>query len=168
MAGTSVRCRQDTTLTWLAFPRVTCSPCAVPPWAFSVLGSMPEAAAITGGHDGYLIVRFADDFPLRSLALPDTTLAKHTQRAVIATCRSTAKAPGAVQLRYFAPQYATAEDSATGSALRILADYWASQDGIQRLSAAQLSPRGGQLYSRVEAESVWVGGRVIAEAVDGH
>lgn len=166
-ANTGVRCRQEGTLTWLGFPRMPCSPCALPRWAFSVLGADPQDAAIAGAQDGYLILRFADDFPLRALAAPDASLASHTQRALILTSRSTAGAPGAVRLRYFAPQYGTIEDSATGSAMRVLADYWAAQRNILRLTAHQLSARGGELYSLIEADTVWVGGRVVIEPVEG-
>jgi len=47
--------------------------------------------------------------------------------------------------RYFAPWNGIPEDPVTGSAHTVLAPYWASQLGLQKMVAKQCSPRGGVL-----------------------
>ena len=67
--------------------------------------------------------------------------------------------------RYFAPQHGIAEDIATGSAMRVLADFWQAQGGYNELRAWQCSVEGGHLFSRIQGGITWVGGRVEAEGV---
>lgn len=71
-----------------------------------------------------------------------------------------------IQLRYLAPQYSPAEDSATGSAMRVLASYWQFRNGVTRLDAWQRSAGGGLLRSEIDDQgSVWVGGNVFVRAL---
>jgi predicted PhzF superfamily epimerase YddE/YHI9 len=63
----------------------------------------------------------------------------------------------AIQLRYFAPQYGVPEDTATGSALRVLAEYWSPR--FTRLTAEQCSPAGGLLLAQWTPDHIDVGGR---------
>ena len=63
-------------------------------------------------------------------------------------------------MRYFAPQYGVEEDIATGSAMRVLAQYWSSR--FKQLTVYQCSPQGGLLLSRHTATHVEVGGRCVS------
>jgi predicted PhzF superfamily epimerase YddE/YHI9 len=145
---------------WVGLAPLASSDCAVPQWTTTLFGSPPARAATAGQSDDYLILVWADDFPLRELALP-ANLAQHTQRAVIATCLN-ARQPGFdICFRYFAPQHGIAEDVATGSAMRVLATFWQQQLG-DSLRAMQCSPQGGELLSRVEPGITWVGGNVLS------
>jgi len=66
----------------------------------------------------------ADDFDLKHIAPPDNGLSNWPQRAIICTAAQPSTGTDAITLRYFAPQYGVVEDTATGSAMRVLADYW--------------------------------------------
>jgi hypothetical protein len=71
-----------------------------------------------------------------------------------------------IQLRYMAPQYSPSEDSATGSAMRVLASYWQSRLGACRLEAWQRSAGGGLLHTHIDEQGrVWVGGKVAVQAL---
>lgn len=112
---------------------------------------------LAGPDDGYLVARLPDGFDLTSLSPPGAALEQITRRALIAT--TLLDAAGAIGLRYFAPQYGVAEDSATGSAMRVLARYWA--DRFQNLTATQFSPAGGELFSSICGATTRIGGRVV-------
>jgi len=60
--------------------------------------------------------------------------------------------------RFFAPKFGIDEDPVTGSAHCMLAPYWAEKLNKTRLSAQQLSVRGGEMVCEVK------GGRVIIDA----
>jgi PhzF family phenazine biosynthesis protein len=64
--------------------------------------------------------------------------------------------------RYFAPSYGIPEDPVTGSIHAALTPYWAARLNRSTLSAAQLSPRGGELRCQLVAERVCVAGRAAA------
>lgn len=63
--------------------------------------------------------------------------------------------------RYFAPGCSLPEDPVTGSAHCTLVPYWAQRLGKTKLTARQLSKRGGSLWCRLEQESVFVSGKAI-------
>ena len=160
MGRSEIPCRQANGLYWLGFARVRCRGSELPAWALSQFGAEPMAAALAGPEDGYLILHWPDNFQLKRLRVPTAAVGASTRRAVIVTCRDTDAATDTIHLRYFAPQYGIVEDSATGSAMRILADYWAQTCGLEGLHGRQDSPRGGELFSRLEGEIAWVGGRI--------
>ena len=54
------------------------------------------------------------------------------------------------------------EDNATGSAMRLLVDYWHQRTGATRFSAFQCSPVGGVLLGNLNGNFVEVGGSVEA------
>ena len=139
------------------------SNCALPQWLDEYFADPPRYAAVAGDGRGYLVLQWPDDYPLQTLAVPDADLRNETGRAIIATAaRQKLKSPGNEDIcyRYFAPQHGVAEDTATGSAMRILADYWDQREGMQSLVAFQCSTGGGMLYSTLDHEMVNVGGRV--------
>ena len=63
--------------------------------------------------------------------------------------------------RYFAPKIGITEDAATGSTHCTLAPYWSKRFGTRKLRAAQLSPRGGELWCEYLDDKV----RISAKAV---
>lgn len=152
---------------WCALSRLSTAACALPDWASSLVGAPVIAAAAAGDENGYLVLELAPNTNLATLPAPGDLLAGHTQRALILTSAvSDTAAPYAdvaqIRSRYFAPQYGVPEDAATGSAMRILADYWAGRGSGDRLVAQQQSPAGGLLFSRIVDERVWIGGYVTA------
>lgn len=78
-------------------------------------------------------------------------------RGIIAT------APGAAcdfVSRFFAPKFGIPEDPVTGSAHCILTPYWAGRLGKRRLSARQISRRGGDLVVEDRGKRTLISGRV--------
>lgn len=164
MGHTEVQCQAAGPLVWLQFPLVDIATVTTDPRLAALLDAQPLACAHVGAADGYLIVELAPDFPLESIAAPGQRLQAITDRALIVTCASStglADADALIHCRYFAPQHGSAEDTATGSAMRILAQYWRAAGLGPRLVAYQCSPGGGLLYSAVEDNAVWIGGKVI-------
>lgn len=60
--------------------------------------------------------------------------------------------------RYFAPKVGVPEDPVTGSAHCTLIPYWSEVLGKKDLFACQVSPRGGELWCRLEGERVRIAG----------
>ncbi|MXN20066.1 PhzF family phenazine biosynthesis isomerase [Pseudooceanicola sp. GBMRC 2024] len=63
--------------------------------------------------------------------------------------------------RYFVPGSGIDEDPVTGSTHATLVPLWAERLGRTRLSAAQLSRRGGQIACRLEGDRVYLEGQAI-------
>ncbi|MBZ0172959.1 MAG: PhzF family phenazine biosynthesis protein [Phycisphaerales bacterium] len=63
--------------------------------------------------------------------------------------------------RFFAPRAGVNEDPVTGSAHCTLAPYWANKTGKKRLTARQVSKRGGEMVCEVKGDRV----RLIGKAV---
>jgi PhzF family phenazine biosynthesis protein len=62
--------------------------------------------------------------------------------------------------RFFAPAFGIGEDPVTGSSHCTLVPYWAKRLGRKRLSAVQVSARGGELVCEDRGERVSIGGSV--------
>lgn len=150
-------------IAWVGLPPLDTAPCAAPDWLSALFPSPPLRCAHAGGSDGYLVLEWPAGTDLRALPAPGPQLRAHTRRALIATSPARGQRGVDLQLRYFAPQYDSAEDSATGSAMRVLAGYWQARCG-DALKAWQCSPDGGLLLSRMDAGRCWIGGRVQLEA----
>jgi predicted PhzF superfamily epimerase YddE/YHI9 len=147
--------------TWLRFERLPTLACPVPAWVGEVFPgtSQPVSAATCGDEQGYLVLQWADGFSLEALPSPHDRFSALSRRALICTSAQPSVGADAIQLRYFAPQYGVAEDAATGSAVRVLADYWSPR--FASLTAQQCSPEGGRLLARIATDHVEVGGRCI-------
>jgi predicted PhzF superfamily epimerase YddE/YHI9 len=63
--------------------------------------------------------------------------------------------------RFFAPSVGIPEDPVTGSAHCTLVPYWASRLGRARLTARQVSARGGELRCEDRGERVSMAGRAV-------
>ena len=67
--------------------------------------------------------------------------------------------------RFFAPQFGINEDPVTGSAHTTLTPYWSKITGKTKLSALQLSKRGGELICELEGERVLISGKAVTYLV---
>ncbi len=164
MGNTQIKCRAFGGRTWVGFTPLATRPCEVPDWLPGLLRAAPLDCAEAGGADGYLVVRLGEEMLIDAVNAPGDALTRHSQRALIVTrhCSDTGKAePAHIQLRYFAPQYGEPEDTATGSAMRVLADYWQKQGLGPRLAAQQHSAAGGVLFSHIDEDVIWIGGNVV-------
>ena len=150
-------------LIWLRFHRISCQSCAIPLWLDKVFDKPGVIdAALAGDEQGYLVLRWPNDFPLDSINAPPTDIERFTQRAIICTARQITKSTP-VHFRYFAPQYGVVEDQATGSAMRILADYWRQR--FNSFAALQVSREKGYFLARCEdSEFVEIGGYCVEVA----
>ncbi len=61
--------------------------------------------------------------------------------------------------RFFTPRATLLEDPVTGSAHCSLIPYWASVLSKQKMTAHQISDRGGRLYCENRIDRVWIGGK---------
>ena len=76
-----------------------------------------------------------------------------------------AKDPGVDFLsRFFAPREGILEDPVTGSAHCTLIPYWAERLGKKRLTARQVSRRGGTLFCELKGDRVDIAGRAVTYA----
>ncbi len=69
--------------------------------------------------------------------------------------------------RFFAPASGIDEDPVTGSSHCSLAPYWAEKLGKNRLTARQISSRGGEMICEVKGDRVYLTGRCVAY-LEGH
>jgi len=89
---------------------------------------------------------------------PDFSLMKKLDRMVIIT------APGKevdFVSRFFAPTAGIDEDPVTGSAHSQLIPFWSYKLGKQKMTARQLSKRGGELVVEQKGERVMMGGECV-------
>ena len=61
--------------------------------------------------------------------------------------------------RFFAPRAGINEDPVTGSAYCTLIPFWADRLNKGKLSAKQISRRGGEVSCRLQGDRVAIGGR---------
>jgi predicted PhzF superfamily epimerase YddE/YHI9 len=134
--------------------------CAVPAFAAAVLGAQPLSAAEVGGPSGYLLLELADASAVQALQPDFSAISAATRRALMVTARAMhADGLGCV-FRYFAPQYGSPEDAATGSAAVQLAAFWSSRLERERFTAVQLSAQGARLQLGCGGDSVDLTARV--------
>ena len=124
------------------------------------LGGAPEA--VLAGFDYIAVYASADE--VRALAPDFARLKQLDLRGVVATAPGRPGDAGAGDFvsRCFYPKLGIDEDPVTGSAHCQLAPYWADRLGRDRLSARQLSRRGGTVGCVVEGDRV----RLIGTAAD--
>jgi PhzF family phenazine biosynthesis protein len=81
-------------------------------------------------------------------------------RGLIATAKSDDPQHDFVS-RFFAPNHGIPEDPVTGSAHCKLAPYWAKRLGKAKMTARQISPRGGTVVCEVVGDRVKLGGTCV-------
>ncbi len=124
-----------------------------------ILSAALGAGAVESFDAPFGYVAIYDD-PASVAALdPDMdSIAGLDRGAVIAT------APGSASdfvIRVFAPKLGLPEDPVCGTAHRIIVPYWADRFKRQTLHSRQLSPRGGDLYCRLDGERVVISGESV-------
>ena len=115
----------------------------------------PEILGVYKSRD-YLI-ELNDEEAVRKIQ-PDFTLMKKTGEKIIIT------APGKVVdfvSRFFAPSAGVDEDPVTGSAHSQLIPFWSEKLGREKMTAKQLSPRGGDIYCEQKGERVTMSGECV-------
>lgn len=163
IGSSTIACKREDNNLWIGFSTVSDINCPVPIWLEAVLKTSAVSCSEVGDEHGYLIVELQRDTDLSKISRPDNTLEKHTMRGLIVSCQvheNRSAAGEHFHFRYFAPQYGAPEDTATGSAMRVLASYWQQRGLGQELLALQCSQEGGWLRSHVAMTTTWIGGQV--------
>ena len=136
------------------FPASTPTPCTFPDLLVEGLGCRPLEVLAA---DDYLAV-FDNEATIRAIVPNQALLIQLDLRCVVIT------APGKevdFVSRVFGPKFGIPEDPVTGSAHCELAPYWAEKLGKNRLSAMQVSKRGGNLLCEVKADRVLLTGHAV-------
>ncbi len=137
----------------LDFPAWPAAPHELPPGLAAGLGRRPREVLAVARD--YLAV-FGSEAEVRDLAPDMAALAALDRMGVIAT------APGEAcdfVSRFFAPAAGIPEDPVTGSAHCTLIPYWARRLGKTKMSARQISRRGGELDCEDRGARVGIAGR---------
>ncbi len=136
------------------FPACPPKPCSESGILAQALGRQPLEVLCA---DDYLAV-FDSEATVRGLTPDFALLGTLDRRGVIVT------APGSADdfvSRFFAPRLGVPEDPVTGSAHCALAPYWAGRLGRHRLSARQVSKRGGRILCELKDDRVLLSGTAI-------
>lgn len=136
------------------FPACPAMPCEMTDLLIRGLGQRPLEVLAA---DDYLVV-FESEEVVRSIRPDHALLTQLDLRGVIVS------APGeSVDFvsRFFAPKYGIPEDPVTGSAHCTLAPYWAAKLGKSRLTARQVSKRGGSLFCEQQEGRVILNGSAV-------
>lgn len=140
----------------LDFPADTLEEMVVPEIIVTAL-QKPPLKAFKGKSDFMFI--YASQSEIESLQPDFGLLAQVGGRGVIVTAMG-----NEVNFvsRFFAPQTGINEDPVTGSAHTSLTPYWASVLGKNKLTARQLSARGGELICELLGERVLISGEAVS------
>jgi len=136
------------------FPAIRPQACEPPPALVAALGRRPSEVLVA---DDYLAV-FEDESIIHDLSPDYAKLRELDRRGVIVTAKG--REVDFVS-RFFAPKYGIDEDPVTGSAHCALTPYWSGRLDKTRLSARQLSRRGGDLQCELNGERVTLVGKAI-------
>jgi PhzF family phenazine biosynthesis protein len=145
---------RDGDLFTLDFPVRPATPSEPRPDLVAALGATPEAL-FTGAFE---MAVFSTEGEIRALQPDMRALKAIPHFALIAT------APGDevdFVSRFFAPGAGIDEDPVTGSAHCMLAPYWAERLGKSKLTARQISPRGGDLWCETKGDRVLIAGHGV-------
>ena len=146
-SGELVVSRQEDGSLRMTLPAIMPVACSAP---MTLLGGFSIAPQQVLSAMDYIAV-FASEAEIRELQVDFNQLMQLSLRGVIAT------APGLttdIVCRFFAPKLRVNEDPVTGSAFAQIAPYWSRLLGQSRLSAQQLSQRGGSLVCEVRPGEV--------------
>lgn len=136
------------------FPSRPPVPCEAPALLERALG----ARVLETYRSRDLVALLEDDRTVQSLS-PDFALLKQIDGfAVVVTARG--ESCDFVS-RFFAPQEGIPEDPVTGSSHSTLIPFWSARLGKAKMTARQLSQRGGQLFVEYCGERVKIGGKAV-------
>ena len=146
-----LRVDRDGDLLVLDFPAIVGDRIESADSVVAALGAQPKA--IFKAVD-YLVI-YETEETISSIKPDFRALYKTDARGVIVSARG-----NSVDFvsRFFAPGSGIDEDPVTGSAHCALTPYWAKELGKNRLTARQISKRGGELFCELAGDRVKIGG----------
>ena len=116
-----------------------------------------KPVAVYKGSTDYLVL-LENQKAIEDLSPDFRTLSQISARGIITT--SAGEGSDFVS-RCFFPQSGIDEDPVTGSAHTVLAPFWASKLGKEKLTAIQLSARRGYLECEIKADRVLISGHAL-------
>ena len=125
----------------------------------SALGA-PGPVTFAGKNRFDLLVELESEEIVRGVRPDIARIAEYPVRGVIVTSRSSCPDYDLVS-RFFAPRVGVNEDPVCGSAHCFLGPYWAERLGRTKLTAHQVSCRGGVVKIRVEEARVVLIGHAV-------
>ncbi|MFZ1863809.1 MAG: PhzF family phenazine biosynthesis protein [Polyangiales bacterium] len=134
----------------LDFPARAPSEAAAPPGLLEALGASPQW--VGRDADDYVLL-LADEEAVKACSPDFRALMAVDTRGVVITARSAQEDTDFVS-RFFAPRWGIDEDPVTGSAHCALTPFWSERLGKKRLSARQISARGGELELELASDRV--------------
>ncbi len=138
----------------LNFPALPPQPCSCPPVLAEALGTKPLEV---WQSEDYLVLLEGEN--TIGQIKPNLELLKHLdRRGVIITAKSDR---ADFVSRFFAPKLGIAEDPVTGSAHCTLFPFWGNRLGKTKMTARQLSQRGGIIYGEVANDRVLLSGQAV-------
>jgi PhzF family phenazine biosynthesis protein len=138
------------------FPARPAKPIDAPEALVRALGGKP--IEVRAARD-YLCI-YAHERDVRALAPDMAGLACLDRYGIIVTSPAEKEGCDFVS-RFFAPQVGVPEDPVTGSAHCTLIPYWSERLGKTKLSARQISKRGGEIACELRGERVELAGRAV-------
>ncbi len=139
----------------LDFPSQKPGKCVTPAMLVEGLGELVPSECYAG--EDYVAV-FDDENTISRITPNYSYLEQLDLRGVIVTAPSSKYEFVA---RFFAPKYGIPEDPVTGSAYTQLMPYWAEKLGKSKLSAKQISSRGGKLICELKSDRVLISGSAV-------
>ncbi|MDX8388639.1 MAG: PhzF family phenazine biosynthesis protein [Ghiorsea sp.] len=138
----------------LNFPLQTPAPCPIPAPIQQTFGSSIETCL--KAEDYIVVLKNESDVKQAS---PDLNLLKKLDlRGVCITAKSNKYD---FVSRFFAPNYGIEEDPVTGSSFTQLTPYWAEVFGKDKLTAKQVSKRGGEVWCELLSQRVKITGKAV-------
>jgi len=149
-----LKVRKRNGLIELDFPASVITKCDIPNEITKAFGKKPIEV---WQADDYVAV-YENESDILSLSPDFNILSTLDCRGIIATAQG-----DNVDFvsRFFAPRYGIDEDPVTGSAHCALVPYWAKELGKEKLSAVQLSKRGGKLQCELRGNRILIAGKAI-------
>jgi predicted PhzF superfamily epimerase YddE/YHI9 len=129
--------------------------CEVPDLVVNALRKVPVKAFM--GRSDHMLV-YASQSEIENMRPDFSMLSETGGRGVIVTAMG--RNVDFVS-RFFAPQAGINEDPVTGSAHTTLTPYWSRVLGKKRLTARQLSERGGELVCENHGERIKISGQAV-------
>ena len=121
----------------------------------AALGLPDSAVWLADGYNDAAIIELSDEAAVRAVSPDFAALRSIHRMAVVTACGREQD----IASRVFVPYLGIDEDPVTGSAHATLAPLWAERLGKTRLSARQVSRRGGELSCTLDGDRVHLGGQ---------
>ena len=138
----------------LDFPARPVEQCEIPDGLIEAIGKTPKE--VLKARDYFLI--YENEREILDIAPNFSKLLEIDAHGFIVTAKGET---ADFVSRFFAPEVGVFEDPVTGSSHCNLIPYWAGKLGKTKLSAKQVSARGGELFCELKGDRVKIGGNAV-------